>query len=448
MTNDTQPQGGQNACPESTTAAFTPADQPKAPNADWNNQQSTTGYCKPPDWPLFPPPDLPPDKCEPCCECPVPPNKPTDCIDALINDQTSTITAAERAKSFKTDLEALAQKAKTAQVDYTQVKYQALLERWKQEDKLIVELIAKLVCAVKCWRCVLECRVCSLFVIVRNLERQLNGHDDNIDKLGQCKGKTDSYNPAVDSLYDIRYWQTKDQQRKQAKFDRVKSVLAAWEKPAQTIEKVLNDNATLIQSAGKTLAPDMPTLLYDVFMKLVPMHLLIAPPVDAADASTTTAIDKKYTKLCPCDPCTHDNCCGPDVGTPSLLERLLGPQPYLVKPEQYMTIICCLTKTQYLPAKEALASAEGALDKTESVIKRTKADIDDRIKSIEKDAKTELAKDIDCDKEKPKPKEKPKEPPKDGSCDDNKGATQQGSANTQQAGKGESTSQTSSTVAA
>lgn len=374
-TGQNQPPGdGKPATPQPCVS--TPADQPEPPKSDWKDK------CKPSNnWP--PTPTIPdPKPCERTCTCPVPPTGQPNCIETLISEQTTTITAAERAKSFKTDLEALAQKAKTAQIDYTQSKYEQLLERWKKEDDDIVALISKLVCAIPCWQCVIECRVCTLYYAVRDIERNLIGTGTRT---------------TVDSLYDLRYWQTRDTEAKQAAFDRIKGVLAAWEKPAQTIEKVLNDNATLMQTAGKTLAPDAPKLLYDVFMRLVPMHLLIAPPADV----WKTKIDKKYTHLCRCDKGDPENCCGPDSGTPSLLERLLGPQPYLIKPDEYFWVICCLTMTRYQPAKEALAAAEGALEATENAIKRAKADIDSKMKSIEGDAKTELGKKIDCSKEKP-----------------------------------------------
>ena len=39
-------------------------------------------------------------------------------------------------------------------------------------------------------------------------------------------------------------------------------------------------------------------------------------------------------------------------------ERLTGPQPYLVDPNDYFGILCCLVSNGYGPAKEAAAAAE------------------------------------------------------------------------------------------
>src|SRR4029079_14917965 len=105
-----------------------------------------------------------------------------------------------------------------------------------------------------------------------------------------------------------------------------------------TIEKILNDNKTAIDAAGKSMASDAGKVVYDVFFRLVPMHLAIAPP---AASGTTTTIGKEYTEFCKCDTGTPDDCCGPDVGEGTLRQRLIGPQPYLIDPNDYFKIICC-----------------------------------------------------------------------------------------------------------
>ena len=381
QTGQAQPQGQGKSAP--APCADTPAYQPPLPK----------DKCEPPkDGPKAP--EIPkPKPCPPKCDCPLPPPGTSSCLDELIRAQAEQSAKADSQKAFASELEALATKTKAALAEYTPDKYKQLLDRWKDEDKQIVDLIAKLVCAVPCWACVIECRVCGLYGAVRDLERRLDGCGN------LCA--------TVDSLYDLQYWQTRDRDAKKATLDRIKAILAAWEKPAATIDKVLTDNAALIASAGKTLAPDAPKLLYDVFMRLVPMHLLIAPPA----STVTTGIDKKYTQLCPynpcdscnpCDPGTPDDCCGADTGVPSLLKRLLKPQPYLVPPDKLSTLLCCLIKYRYKPATEAYAEAVGALSATENEIKRTKADIDERTKALENDAKTALALPIDCCKEKPK----------------------------------------------
>jgi hypothetical protein len=170
-------------------------------------------------------------------------------------------------------------------------------------------------------------------------------------------------------------------------------VLTAWEKPGQTLEKVLNDEKTLIESAANALTLEPSKAVYDVFMRLVPMHLAIGP---TAEPGPKTLIDKKYTELCKCDKGEPDACCGPDVGKWSLRQRLLHPQPYLIPPDLYFKVICCLVEKRYLPAKEALATAESDLANVQSKIKRLKSQLDNGLKSFEKDAKGALPVVVKC----------------------------------------------------
>ncbi len=358
-------------------------------------------------------PDLPtttpPTPCEPTHECPLPPccPKPPDadstCIDRLIEEQQKDIAKSEGAKAFKADLEALLQKVKTAKAEYTDEKYRKLREQWEKQDKDIVDLIDKLTCTVPYWRTLIECFVCPLLYEIRLIERRVEG---DATLYG-----------SVNSLRDLRYWLERDRDAKQAVFDRIRAVLAAWEKPAQTIEKALADNAKLIEDIRKALGQaDAGKLVYDLFMKLIPLHLAIAPPATAV----TTGIDKKYTELCKCDEGETDDCCGPDTGRPSVLASLIGPQPYLVEPRRFEEIVCCLAKQRYRPAKDALAEAKAELEKTDNDIKRLRTDIEEKRKSLEKSAKTELIKPFDCckDKDGDKPKDdKPKDHEPDGGTD-------------------------------
>lgn len=369
-----QPGQPGNCCPGESG----PADQPKLPAAT---------PCAPPDTSKDPkvPPITGTDPCPPVCLCPPPPGATSNCFDQLIADQARAINEAERAKSFKADLEALLQKAKLAQDEYTTDKYTLLLNRWKQQDRDIAEVIHRIVCAAPCWRCQIECQVCSLFNKVRDLELLLKGRPDQ------------RYDQAW-SLYDQRYWQERDLALKQAAFDRVKRVLTVWEKPGAAIEAVLNDNQKLMAGI-KELASDSAKGLYDVFIRLLPLHLAIAPPA----ATAVTVIDKKYTQLCACGEQEPDDCCGPDVGPQSVRMQMLDRHAYLVAPDQYFPIICCLVNSRYLPAKDALAKAEADLKSTDAQIKRVSDEIKARMETIEKDAKAELAKPFDCSKYTPIP---------------------------------------------
>jgi hypothetical protein len=63
--------------------------------------------------------------------------------------------------------------------------------------------------------------------------------------------------------------------------------------------------ALLIANANKSLGTDAPKVVYDVFFRLVPMYLAIAPP---ASAENTTRIDEEYTDICECDSGKPDDC--------------------------------------------------------------------------------------------------------------------------------------------
>ena len=349
-----------------------PADQPRPPGDGE----------KCPDLPSCTPPKLEdPEPCpeDPNCKCPKDPGSNPNCLEELIAKQAADIAVAEEAKKFKTALEELLNKAKTASQDYTRDKYEKLVKLWEEQDCDIVELIRKLVCAVPCWRCIIECHVCRRINELHDAEQRLYG-DGTL--------YTDVHN-----LHDLLYWHQRNKEKTERRFNRIKSVLAAWEKPAQTIEKILNDNKQLIEEAGKSLGSKPGKVVYDVFLKLVPMHLAIAPP---SNSPWKTKIPKEYTQFCKCDTGTPDDCCGPDVGERSLRQRLIGYQPNLIDPSDYYMVICCLVEKRYGPAQEAFCKAEAELVKSENEIKRYKAVIENGLKSFETDAKGDIPSVINC----------------------------------------------------
>jgi hypothetical protein len=290
------------------------------------------------------------------------------------------IAAADKAKAFKTDLEALLAKAKTAGQEYNADKHKKLVKQWVDQDFEIAELIRKLVCAVPCWRCVIECRICPLLNELHYAEQRLNG-DDKVELI------------SVRDLNDLLYWHTRNKEILERRFNRIKNVLAVWEKPAQTIERVLADNAKLTSDANKALGSDAGKAVYDVFLRLVPLHLAIAPP---RGSDPTTGIDKAFTQFCECYRGDPVDCCGPDVGKLSLRQRLIGAQPYLIDPNRYMEVICCLVEQHYGPAKVALAKAEADFLTTENRIKLVKTQVEEGFKSFDKDARGALTSVIDC----------------------------------------------------
>jgi len=312
-----------------------------------------------------------------CCKCPAGPKSTPNCLEDLIAGQTASIAAGKKAEEFKTELAQLLAKAKAANQDYTRAKYDALVKEWVKQDGQIVEKIRELVCAVPCWQCVIECHICPLLNEMRNAEKRLYG-DNTL--------YADVHNEA-----DLLYWLTRDKEAKERRFNRIKTVLAAWEKPAQTIEKALADDAKIIAGLGTDRSKDV----YDIFLRLVPMHLAIAPP-DVA--SWPTNIDIKYTQFCSCDTPDPDSCCGPDLGLWgwSLRQRLIGPQPYLIDPNDYFEVICCLVKARYGPAQAAYSEAEAAVVTQENEIKRLKGLVDDGLKNFEKTARGAIPGTIDC----------------------------------------------------
>lgn len=344
-----------------------------------------------PDQPKNDPPDpYEPPECDktPSCNCPKPPGATQHCLEDLIDEQTKQVTVAEKAKAFKTELEALLAKAKTASQEYTAEKYEKLIKQWEEQDAKIANLLRRLECAWPCWRCIIECYVCPLLDDLRKAEEQLNGDG----KL--CRD--------MHSIYDFRYWHERNKEYRDRVFQRIKLVLAAWEKPAQTIEKILADNGKLIDS----FETNSPNVVYDVFLKLVPLHLAIAPPATLKK----TKIDKKYTVFCECDEGTPEKCCGPDVGEWRLRDRLIGPQPYLIKPDYYYTLICCLVDKLYRPAKDRLAEATAALEEVENDINRYKDQLQKGLdpKTFEANAKARIPSSIECCGDKlPKPEQQP-----------------------------------------
>ena len=367
MNQYNRPPGGHD-CPP---APETPADQPKAPGG---------GGCVP--LPTTKPPELgEPAKCpdpDPDCNCPKKPGTSPSCLEDLIAKQATDIAAAEKAKLFKADLEALLAKAKAADQAYTRDKYDALVKAWVKNDTDLAELVRRLVCAVPCWRCIIDCHVCPLLNELHYADVWLYG-DGTLPA-------------AVHNLYDLQYWYSRDKDAKARTLQRIRDVLTVWEKPAQTIEKAINDIKTGIDAGGKSLGNGVGKVVYDVFLRLVPLHLAIAPPA----ATAKTKIGKEFTVFCGCDTGAPDDCCGPDVGERTLRQRLIGPQPYLIDPHAYLDLICCLVDKRYGPAKEALAKSEADATAVDNRIARAKAQLGNWTTTFDDVAKGTIPSMIDC----------------------------------------------------
>jgi hypothetical protein len=335
-----------------------------------------------------------PKPCDPDCQCGGGSKTKPNCIETLITKQDAEIAVAEKAKKFRDDLVALLAKARAASQDYTQDKYKNLCKRWVEEDNRIAELIRKLECTVTCWRCVIECYICPLINELYNAQQLLDGDVPLPEE--------------VHSLYEQQYWLARDRDKRERSFNRIRSVSVAWEKPAQTIDKILTENEKLITESLKLMASDPTKVIYDIFFRLVPLHLAIAPFSGLnweTKGSWNTNILEEWTwaAFCKCDKGAPDpdDCCGPDVGEWSMRQQMLGPQPYLVEPSNYFDLVCCLVETWYEPAKSILSKAEADLAAVDKRITDKKAQIESGLKSFEKDAKAAMPSVIDCDECKP-----------------------------------------------
>jgi hypothetical protein len=278
-------------------------------------------------------------------------------------------------------------------VDYNPARYDQLKKQWWEQDGLIASLTLKIKCSVSCWKCLVECRLCTLIEDIRGLEDRLNGTTlPPADK------------PSVYSLFDKKFWQQRIVAQMQERVDRISNVLKAWEKPSATLGDVLDKNGKLIVDLPAVLAADPAKAIYDIFMTLIPRHLAIQPH------GANSCIDKEFIEVCPCDKGDTDDCCGPDVGVRSLRDRLVGPLPYIVEPKGLQLIVCCLVTERLEPASDQLAKAQAELDATTNEIEQTKKLIADKIGAIETAFKGDLGNPIDCEPYEKKPEKPPTTP--------------------------------------
>lgn len=350
-----------------------PAPQPKPPG------NGSTCQPIPPTTPpeLKPPPECPPD---PRCHCPKPPSTP-ECLEKLIVKHTADTANADKATAFKAQLDELLKQAKGASQKYTRTKYDDLVKRWVEQDLTIAMLLSRLVCIVPCWRCVIECYVCPLLTQLRDAEILLY---DN-DKLYAD----------VNDLYDLQYWHTRDGGIKDRRVKRIEAVLNAWTNPgpAETIEAALNETKELAGAISTAMGKEPAKAIYDTFFTLIPKHLAIAPPATLVK----TKIEEEFTQFCGCDIGEPDDCCGPDVGKLTFRQRLVGPLPYLVDPNEYYKLICCIVEQRFEPAKKAAWTSESALASVNARIAALQERIGPQWKAtFETDAKGAIPAEIDC----------------------------------------------------
>lgn len=340
-------------------------------------------------------------KCNPCCGCPPVPSDKPPCLDKLIKDEADAINKGEQAKKFKADLEALLGKVKAATLEYTADAYKDLMSRWRTEDEAIVCLIRSIQCALPCWWCVIECEICPLINDIRGLELELSGE---YLLAGETPPAPGTKPPCVKSIYELRFWWWREKMRRQALFDHVANVMKAWETPFKTIDGILKANGEIIKTITGALNIDQKKeaakYLFDL-VRLVRQHMAIAPVADTTE--NTTKIERTYVELCCCDksPELH-KCCGVVIRLPTVLDRVIGALPYLIKPELYPELVCCLATKVYQPSKKSAVEADSRYSELDTEVKNSEAAIAAQIGSLPADAKIRLAKTIDCKDYQPK----------------------------------------------
>jgi hypothetical protein len=339
--------------------------------------ETTESTCQPlkaPDPPKLPEPEQCP---QPCC-CPGGGGSAGSCLDALITEQSQIADKAAMAKDFADELRTLQGKMVSARANYTLEKYKALLKDWHDQDAAIGKLAEDVACSVKCWECLLECRLCPLLYEIRDLETRLNG--------------TGVFATQVDTLRELACWHERNRDERQAVFDRIKAVLAAWENPAKSLEDVLTANKALIDTVRGMLSTDAGGAIYALFVQLIPTHWAIRPRGDESKKSKVAP----FVDICTCGDTDVDECCGPDTGLGTPLQRLRGPLPYLVDPDALADLLCCLVTERYLPAKELLAEAFAQFENAKQNVERTVAQIKAKTDALEATFKAELPTPIDC----------------------------------------------------
>lgn len=307
------------------------------------------------------------------CPCPSKPASSIACLDDLIKQQANEIAAAEKLKPLKGELEAIQARTMAASQEYTNEKYSELLKIWSEADCCVVKVIKRLTCSIPGWECIIDCYMSPALFEIHHSETLLGELSTGLP-------------PEIKDLYDRKYWAERNRDNTQRRLQYIIDVLKCWDKPHVQIEKTLNDNAKLIADLGKWIDAGDPKAVYDVFFKLIPRHLAVAPPSEVA----TTNVHKRYTDFCGFDKGCPEECCGPDVGRLSLRTRLIGPLPYLIDPGQLLPAVCCLAEKHYLPAMKAAAKAAGYLVEVEEQIKRERMRVDKGLKDFEAEIKKRL----------------------------------------------------------
>ncbi|QDT98554.1 alanine-zipper protein [Gimesia aquarii] len=333
------------------------------------------------------------------------------CLVDAIAKEVETINKAKSAEKAKKELEAIQKSAETAIKDYTTEAHKSFILLWEEQDKDIQKLLNKVEC-IPNWKCIIECYICPLLNELYFVAQELNGDPLNYchccerknvsDTCSEEKTKCEQYQSYLNddpnyrqfskelakNHYDLLHWLERDLAQKNRTYELVSNVLQAWMNPNKSLKDLLQANSELIKKCNDEWCSRTTHIVYDIFVQLLPLHFAIRPRDKNnkkwPDGKKPTVIQKEfydlYAHLC-CDEGQPIDCCNVNVGEPSIRDRLIGTQPYIVDPSEYYELICCLTKHRYLKAQEAMAKAQAALD-------AQKKRIEDLNKFISKDAGT------------------------------------------------------------
>ena len=192
----------------------------------------------------------------------------------------------------------------------------------------------------------------------------------------------------------MQYWHSKNKAAKERRFKRIDDYLRVWKDPVYYITEAMKENDAIYEQASNYPSKEFGKAIYDVFLKLVPLHLAIAPP---RGSCWETRIDKRFTNFCEFGRGPHDHCCGPDLGRPSLRQRLIGPQPYLIDPCDYLKVICCLMEKRWTPARVGLNNAESEYNTVTRRIDRLTGKFNEGWKTtLETTAEAVIPPDVEC----------------------------------------------------
>lgn len=275
----------------------------------------------------------------------------------LMNQISKDIAVGAVRKEQMAELGKLESNLRSAADQYDARKYDELVERWREQDGRIADLLAK-------WRGQKEPlngieQVRKLYDDIAALEKQMEDDPPLADD-----GKGLNTRRALQQLKrDVSY----------RKCERAREQLSAWDKPAQTLDKVLADNDKAIAEANKIIdRTDVPTLAFDLYFKLIPVHLHIKPE----DEYTQVELDGDESDLLEVDGSL-------DYALPKPLPSLIRPADY---PARYMREVETLAA-----ATSELAAATGALAAIDAASARTTSQIVEQRNNLDKAARAILS---------------------------------------------------------